>query len=64
MRRIDLADPECEPTDEEFEGLLHRAMDDARHSHDRATARIRDQIREQRATVLAQLREPPAHSQP
>ncbi len=61
MRRIDLADPTCEPTDEEFAGLLHRAMDDSRLSRQQANDRLGQTIREERARLLATLEPLPRH---
>ena len=43
-RRIDLADPGFEPTDEELIGLAHRAFADVKERHDAALARLRAEI--------------------
>ena len=45
-RRIDLADPAFEPTDEELIGLSRRAFAGVRERHEAALARIRAQIAE------------------
>lgn len=53
-----LADPSYEPSDEELQGLAHRAFADVRESRERALTELRRRIAEERARVLARLAEP------
>jgi hypothetical protein len=53
--KIDLADPDFEPTDEQLEGLMKRAFAGVGAAHEAALARIRAEIATARAEVLRAL---------
>lgn len=51
MAQPNLADPDFEPTDEQFAELLRRAGDDARASHRAAEKAVREQVAAERAKL-------------
>ena len=53
--RPNLADPECEPTDEQLEGLTARALARVRVEHEQSLQKLRSEIAEARETVLGAL---------
>ncbi len=52
-RRINLADPSFEPTDEELIELAKRAFGHLKQQHADADARLREEIRREREAALA-----------
>jgi len=57
--RINLADPDFEPTDEQLRGLSQRAFAGVREAHQESLRRLREEIarlREERVHLLGQLR--------
>ena len=55
--RVNLADPEAEPTDEQLAGLSARAFAGVGRAHEVALQRIRAEIAAARERVLADLAE-------
>lgn len=51
MPEIDLADPAFEPTDADFQRLLHAAGEDARAARQQAKSRLRELMMEARKEV-------------
>ncbi len=51
-RRIDLADPSFEPTDEELTELSKRAFGHLKQEHADAAARLREEMRREREAAL------------
>ncbi len=51
MTTRNLADPNFEPTDEDFRDLLHAAGTDAREAHVAAESLVRERIRALRAAA-------------
>jgi hypothetical protein len=47
-----LADPAFEPTDDDLEGLCHRAFDSARAENERTLVKLRAQIEAARSDAL------------
>lgn len=56
-RLINLADPECEPTDEEWAGFLSRAFAGVPQEQERALERIHEEIERLRGRLLPGKRE-------
>lgn len=56
--RIDLGDPDFEPTDAQLTGLSARAFAGVRTAHEEALRKLRARIAEQRAAVLRGLEVP------
>ena len=52
---VNLADPDCEPSDEDFAGLMERAFANVRAENEQRLARLREQIAAQRAEAMRQL---------
>lgn len=52
-RQLNLADPECEPTDEELIGLAHRAFAGLREAAAHRAASLRNELAEARTEALA-----------
>ena len=50
--RVDLADPDFEPTDEQLQELSRRAFSDVKARHEAAMERMRAQIAEASAATL------------
>lgn len=55
-QRINLMDPDFEPTDEQLIALSRRAFAGVGAAHDAALAQLREQIRATSVQVLAELR--------
>ena len=53
--RVNLADPDAEPTDAQLAGLSARAFAGVRRAHELAMERIRAEIATARQSVLADL---------
>ncbi len=56
-RRVNLADPDFEPTDDELRQLSARAFAGVAAAHERALARLRDEIAAARAEALRAFQE-------
>ena len=52
---INLADPDCEPSDEQLRALSRGAFADVRRKNDEATARLTAAIEQRRQAVLARI---------
>ena len=51
VEKIDLADPDFEPTDEQLEGLAHRAFADVGPENQKALDEVRARIEKLRSEV-------------
>ncbi|NOU31791.1 MAG: hypothetical protein HOO96_28140 [Polyangiaceae bacterium] len=54
-----LADPDYEPSDEELEGLVHRAFSEAAARREKTMRRFQAEIEALRATVMLEYPPPP-----
>jgi hypothetical protein len=54
--RINLADPGCEPTDEDFAGLMDRAFANVKAENERRLEKLREEIAAARVEVMRRLR--------
>lgn len=55
-QKIDLSEPDFEPTDEQLQDLAKRAFEGVVELHQQALKVLRDEINEQRKKVLESLR--------
>lgn len=55
LDRVNLADPDCEPTDEQLRELMSRAFAGVREQRERAMEQLRARIESARDEVLRQL---------
>jgi hypothetical protein len=55
LDRVNLADPDCEPTDEQLGELMSRAFASVREQRERAMEKLRARIGSAREEVLLQL---------
>jgi hypothetical protein len=55
LEPVNLADPECEPTDEQLRELMAGAFAGVREQRERALQRIRAEIEAARAVVLQEV---------
>ncbi len=52
---VNLADPDCEPSDEDFAGFLERAFAHLRDDDEKRLAKMRAEIAKARADVMRRL---------